>query len=370
MNATEQARFKPLYASMLRALKLQGAAEKTVDAYARAVRGTAKFFDRCPDDLSAEDLRAYFAKLLETHSWSTIKLDRCGLQFFYRQVLDQPWTWTTIVKPPRATRRPDVLTRGETLRLLGLVRKLRYRVFFVVLYRTGLRLSEGLALEVGDIDAHRLRLHVRAGKGNQDRDVPISAALLKMLRQWWTTHRHPRLLFPNPVGAPERIRQATTPLDLGGVQAAMGASVAEAGIARRITVHSLRHCFSTHRLELGLDLRALQSVLGPGQVPFPPESPGQGLPRQVVPGGAGARLARRGHAAQAMGGGLHPGRQWREGTGLLGPVSLPRRACGAEHPLRRGRPGDVSLYRQPRRQPDPDPRRGGLSLAPAATRPA
>ena len=239
MNATEQARFKPLYASMLRALKLQGAAEKTVDAYARAVRRTAKFFDRCPDDLSAEDLRVYFAKLLETHSWSTIKLDRCGLQFFYRHVLDKPWTWTTIVKPPRATRLPDVLTRAETLRLLGLVRKLRYRVFFVTLYSTGLRLSEGLALEVGDIDAHRL--HLRGGKGNKDHHVPITAALLRTLRQWWTTHRHPRLLFPNPVGAPERIRQATTPMDLGGVQAAMRAAVAEAGITRRITVHSLRH---------------------------------------------------------------------------------------------------------------------------------
>ena len=68
MNATEQARFKPLYARMLRALKLQGAAEKTVDAYARAVRRTAAFFDRCPDDLTAEDLRTYFADLLETHS--------------------------------------------------------------------------------------------------------------------------------------------------------------------------------------------------------------------------------------------------------------------------------------------------------------
>ena len=214
MNATEQARFDALYARQLRALKLQGVAEKTVDGYARAVRRTAAFFDRCPDDLTAEDLRVYFAKLLETHSWSTIKLDRCGLQFFYRHVLDKSWTWTTIVKPPRATRLPDVLTRAEVLRLLGLVRKLRYRVFFVTLYSTGLRLSEGLALAVGDIDAHHLRLHVRAGKGNKDRYVPITAALLKMLRQWWTTHRHPRLLFPNPVGGPERIRQATAPMDL------------------------------------------------------------------------------------------------------------------------------------------------------------
>jgi integrase/recombinase XerD len=262
VNATEQARFDALYARQLRALKLQGVAGKTVDGYARAVRRTAAFFDRCPDDLTAEDLRVYFAKLLETHSWSTIKLDRCGLQFFYRHVLDKSWTWTTIIKPPRATRLPDVLTRAEVLRLLGLVRKLRYRVFFVTLYSTGLRLSEGLALAVGDIDAHRLRLQVRAGKGNKDRYVPITAALLKMLRQWWTTHRHPRLLFPNPVGGPERIRQATAPMDLGGVQAAMRAAVAEAGITQRISVHSLRHCFSTHLLELGVDLRELQTILG------------------------------------------------------------------------------------------------------------
>ncbi|CAK0743330.1 hypothetical protein CCP4SC76_1330001 [Gammaproteobacteria bacterium] len=83
MNATEQARFNPLYAAMLRALKLQGKADATVDAYSRAIRRTAEFFDRCPDDLTAEDLKAYFAALLETHSWSTVKLDRCGLQFFY-----------------------------------------------------------------------------------------------------------------------------------------------------------------------------------------------------------------------------------------------------------------------------------------------
>jgi integrase/recombinase XerD len=260
VNATEQARFEPLYASMLRALKLQGVAEKTVDVYASAVRRTAQCFDRCPDDLTAEDLRSYFADLLETHSWSAIKLDRCGLQVLYRQVLDKPWTWTTIVKPPRATRLPDVRTRAETLRLLGAVRKLRYRVFVLTLYSIGLRLSEGQALEVGDIDAHRL--HLRGGKGNKDHHVPITAALLRTLRQCWTTHRHPRLLFPNPVGAPERIGQATTPMDLGGVQAALRAAVAEAKIARRITVHSLRHCFSTHMLELGVELRELQTVLG------------------------------------------------------------------------------------------------------------
>ena len=262
MNAVEQARFVPLFESMQRALKLQGKAKATKDANSRAVRRTAAYFDRCPDDLSAEELRTYFADLLKTHSWSTIKLDRCGLQFFYRHVLDRPWDWVDIVKPPRAIRLPDVLTREQTLRLLGAVYKLRYRVFFVTLYCTGLRLSEGLALAVGDIDGQRLRIHVRGGKGNKDRYVPITRALLGMLRKWWKTHENPRLLFPNPSGGGQRMRMAVTPMHAGGVQAAMRAAVADCRIGLRITVHSLRHLFSTHMLELGVDLRELQGILG------------------------------------------------------------------------------------------------------------
>ena len=262
MNAVEQARFTPLFETMHRALKLQGKAKATKDAYSRAVRRSAAYFDRCPDDLSAEELRAYFANLLETHSWSTIKLDRCGLQFFYRHVLDRPWDWVDIVKPPRVERLPDVLTRAETHRLLGAVYKLRYRVFFLTLYCTGLRLGEGLALEVGDIDGQRVRIHVRGGKGNKDRYVPVTEPLLGMLRKWWKTHENPRLLFPNPSGGAQRMHDAVTPMHAGGVQAAMRAAVADCGIRLRITVHSLRHLFSTHMLELGVDLRELQGILG------------------------------------------------------------------------------------------------------------
>jgi integrase len=262
LNSIEQARFRPLFESMQRALKLQGKAKATKDAYTRAVRRTAAYFDRCPDDLSAEELREYFADLLETHSWSTIKLDRCGLQFLYRHVLERPWDWVDIVKPPRVSRLPDVLTREQTLHLLGAVYKLRYRVFFVTLYSTGLRLSEGLGLEVGDVDGQRMRIHVRDGKGKKDRYVPITRPLLGMLRKWWKTHENPRLLFPNPSGGAPRVRAALTPMHAGGVQAAMRAAVADCGIGLRITVHSLRHLFSTHMLELGVDLRELQGILG------------------------------------------------------------------------------------------------------------
>jgi len=207
-------------------------------------------------------LHSHFAQLLETHSWSTIKLDRCGLQFFYRHVLSRPWDWVDIVKPPNTTRLPDLLTREQTHRLLDSVYRLRYRVFFLTLYSTGLRLSEGLALEVGDIDAQHMRIHVRGGKGDKDRYAPISPPLLLTLRAWWMTHRNPRLLFPNPNGGPELMSTADKPMHAGGVQAAMRKAVADCNIHLRITVHSLRHLYSTHMLELGIDLRELQVILG------------------------------------------------------------------------------------------------------------
>jgi integrase len=262
MIAIEQARFNPLYESMQRALKLQGVAAATFSAYSRAVRRTAKYFDRCPDDLTAEELKDYFASLLDTHSWSTVKLDRCGLQFFYYHVLGKQWVWVDIVKPPKEQRLPDILTRSEAHRLIDSVYKLRYRVFFVLIYSTGIRLNEGLRLEVGDIDKDRMRIHIRNGKGRKDRYVPITEELLKMLRQWWRSHRNPTLIFPNPSGGPEQMRNATRRMNAGGVQAAMRAAVGGRGIKLRITVHSLRHCFGTHMLELGVDLRELQTILG------------------------------------------------------------------------------------------------------------
>ena len=132
MNSIEQAQLDPLYAAMLRALQFQGKAEKTVEAYARANRRSADFFDRCPDDQTAEEIQTYCAALLKSHSWSTVKLDRCGLQFFYRYVLKRPWDWTGILKPPRSQSLPDVLTRElawlkrHTRRLLWLNPLLRF----------------------------------------------------------------------------------------------------------------------------------------------------------------------------------------------------------------------------------------------------
>ncbi len=263
MNVEEErARYKEQYRKLQEALVCQGLRAKTIDAYSRGVRRVASHVKRCPDNLTADELKGYFAALVESHSWSTVKLDRNGIQFYYRHVLHRPWDWVDIIKPPRPQRLPDILTVEEVFKLINTTRKLRYRVFFFTVYSLGLRLSEGLQLQVGDIDAARERVHIRSGKGDKDRSVTLPQKTLHVLRRFWATHRHPHLLFPNPGRGAQRIQAATTPMNQGGVQAAIKATINDCGIRRRITVHSLRHSCATHLLERGVDLPTIQVLLG------------------------------------------------------------------------------------------------------------
>lgn len=233
MNPSEQNRFDRQYERHLRALKLQGLSDSTIDVYARAVRRVAHRYDCCPDRLSTEQLETHFSELVKSHSWSTVKVDRNGLQFFWRHILKRDWSWLEIIKAPKVQSLPDILTLAEIEQLIAATRKLRYRVFLLTTYSMGLRLGETLALEIGDIDSQRKQVHIRRGKGHKDRLVPLPDLAYKALRTLWSKHRHPRLLFPSPVGSPERIREATTHMDRGGAQAAMKAVVTQCGIKKK-----------------------------------------------------------------------------------------------------------------------------------------
>ena len=233
MEPTEQKRFNALYEQHPRGLKLHGYSASTIDVYSRAVRRLSGHYDCVPDQLSVEQLEVYFAALVDSHSWSTVIVDRNGLQFFWKQVLKQDWQWLEIIKAPKIQSLPDILTPREVERLIGAARKLRYRVFFLTTYSMGLRLGETLALEVGDIDTETRRVHIRRGKGHKDRFVPLPDLTCNALRALWVRHRHPRLLFPNCVGSPECIRQAITHMSRGGTQKAMKVLLAECGIKKR-----------------------------------------------------------------------------------------------------------------------------------------
>ena len=260
MQTQEKTRFAALYQQHLSALKLQGKASKTIDAYARGLRRVAGYFDRCPDDLSAVELKRYFADLVDSHSWSAVRIDRCAIQFFYRYVLGRPWDWVDIVKPPQVKSLPDVLSVEEVARLINVTRALRYRTFWLVTYSMGLRLGETHRLRLGDIDAQTMQVHIRLGKGNKDRFVTLPALGLWALRQYWSSHRHPVWLFPGKAMADGRPAQGH--MDRGSTQKAFARAVRDSGIRKKVSIHSLRHSYATHLVEQGVSLRSVQMLLG------------------------------------------------------------------------------------------------------------
>jgi len=232
MTSSCESDFKQKYRAHLKHLKLKGLQPKTIEAYARAIRRIGGYFDHQIDDLSEPQLTDYFTDLLETHSWSAVKLDLYGLKFYYTQVLHKPWVNIDLIKPPKAYRLPDIVTLEETKRLVKTTHTLSYQVFYFTLYSLGLRLGEGLRLEVGDIDADRQRVHIRDAKGNKDRFVPLPAATLVLLRRFWAVHLHPVLLFPNRRGGLKAAHRALTPLDRGGVQATLRKVVQACGLKK------------------------------------------------------------------------------------------------------------------------------------------
>lgn len=233
MTTSSSAHFDRQYQTHLKHLKLKGLQPKTIDAYARAIRRMGGYFSNQIDNLSEAQLTDYFSDLIATHSWSAVKLDLYGFKFYTVHVLRKPWVMPHLIKPPKAQRLPDIVTVDEAQLLFAATRKLSYRVFYFTLYSLGLRLGEGLALKVSDIDAERRRVHIRDAKGNRDRFVPLPEATLDALRRFWQVHRHPELLFPNRHGGLKQAQRASSPLDRGGVQITLRQVALDCGLKKR-----------------------------------------------------------------------------------------------------------------------------------------
>ena len=233
MNTASSAHFDRQYQNHLKHLKLKGLQPKTIDAYSRAIRRIGDYFGHQIDRLSEPQLTDYFSDLVASHSWSTVKLDLYGLKFYYAHVLSKPWVAPGLIKPPKSQRLPDIVTVAEAKRLFAATRVVSYRVFFFTLYSLGLRLGEGLRLQVGDIDAVRGRVHIRDAKGNRDRFVPLPQATHQVLRRFWSVHRNPVLLFPSRHGGLKRAATATTPMDSGGVQTTLHKVIETCGLKKR-----------------------------------------------------------------------------------------------------------------------------------------
>jgi len=246
---------------MLDDMRLRGLAPKTQEAYVGAVRQLAAHYSKPPDKVTENQLREYFLYLhkVKCVSPSSFTIALCGIKFFYERTLRRSWPTFEWVRAPREKKLPVVLSVAEVGRLLNCVHRPRYRICLGTIYACGLRLHEGVQLQVGDIDSQRRLVHVRLGKGNKDRYVPLPQHLLGRLRVFWCTHRHPVWLFP---GASRPGQLSPAPLCESGVQRSLRAALRESGISKPATVHTLRHSYATHLLEAGVDLRVIQAYLG------------------------------------------------------------------------------------------------------------
>ncbi len=187
------------YQKSINALALNGKAGRTQEAYSRALRMLCEFYgNKEPQDISEQELEAYFLHRRSVNHWSanTLRICYCGIRFYCVQVLRRDWNLFNFLRAKSESRLPAELSREEVRAVLGCVRTAHNRAYLNTVYACGLRLQEALYLGVSDIDADRMMIHVHRGKGAKDRFVPQPKKTLATLRQHWRIHRHPRLLFP------------------------------------------------------------------------------------------------------------------------------------------------------------------------------
>lgn len=250
---TEQ--MTPMRRRMIDDMALRNMSPLTQQAYVRAVKNFSLFFRRSPAKLTFEDVRTYQLHLVSRGLQAqTINQIVCALRFLYAVTLGKPEAKTQIPLARRADILPAVLSPEEVARFLNAVAELKYRAALTTIYAAGLRASETVSLSVRDIDSGRMVIHVRQGKGAKDRYVMLSERLLVILRAYWKSERPKHWLFPGP--------DPTRPLTVRSLQRACRAAAAAAKLDKTVTVHTLRHCFATHLLEQGIDIRVIQDLLG------------------------------------------------------------------------------------------------------------
>jgi integrase/recombinase XerD len=245
---------------MIDAMKLRRFSESTQDNYVDAVAGLARHYNQSPDKIGKEKVQAYLLHLSEERklSWSSCNIVSSALRFFYGQVLcdEKMKLWI----PPRKCEKklPVILSRQEIERLFYATDNIKHRAMLMTAYGGGLRVGELVSLQVADIQSDRGMIHVRQGKGKKDRYTLLSQRLLGELRQYWKLYKPPCWLFPG--------RSLERPMRRDTVKEFYAAAKIAAGIIREGGIHTLRHCFATHLLEAGVDLRTIQMLMGHGSI--------------------------------------------------------------------------------------------------------
>jgi integrase/recombinase XerD len=255
----------PLYESMIHDMTLHGYGERTREAYARAVRQMWEFLGMAPEEITEEDLRRYFLHRKNQDRWSsaTMRIAYAGIKFFFNHTLRRDWHTLSLIRAEAERKLPVVLSIDEVRTILAQFRTPQNKAYFTVVYSCGLRLLEGLHLQVADVDSDRMLLHVHRGKGAKDRYVPLPESTLEVLRSYWKRHRNPVWLFPSLGRSGNLGPTATIPMAKQTVQGALRRVLKELPqIKKRVRVHTFRHSYATHLLEAGVNIRLVQQFLG------------------------------------------------------------------------------------------------------------
>jgi integrase/recombinase XerD len=245
---------------MLEELQRRNYSPTTIRYYLRVVENFARYFGKRPDRLTQDQIREYQVFLLQERKLqaSTVGLHIAALRFFFVKTLRRPYLQLDLPSPKRPKRLPTVLSQDEVARLIESANNLLDYAMLMTLYATGVRRAELSRLKVEDIDSQRMIVHIRQGKGNRDRDVPLTPKLLKTLREYWQWMKPKTYLFPGMVNN----WRADKPLTPKCVWLAVQDAAKRAGITKRVSPHTLRHSWATHLLENGTDLRTIQMLLG------------------------------------------------------------------------------------------------------------
>lgn len=255
---------KTLRERMSQDLQLRGMAKRTQEGYLREVRKLACYYNTPPDRLAESQVADYLLYLINDCEFApgSLRVAYSGLKFFYTYTVPRDWDVLKKLRIPKQKTLPDVLSLDELHRLIAAVRQPRNRTYFWTVYTLGLRMTEGLCLQVGDIDAQRMLIHVHRGKGAKDRFITLPESTLHILRQYWKTHRNPKLLFPQIGRAKNAASTTTRPMDPTTVQGCMKRVVRQLEFTKNISLHTLRHSVATHLFEAGVSLRWIQKFLG------------------------------------------------------------------------------------------------------------
>jgi integrase/recombinase XerD len=261
MTETTSKTTSPLRARMIEDMTVRGIGAATQRNYVRGVRDFAAFLGRPPDTATADDLRRFQLHQREQGVQpSTFNSSVSALRFFLGVTLDRPELARRLVMARQPRKLPSVLTPAEVQALLEAAPGPKAKAAMAVAYGAGLRVSEVVALKIGDVDSARMLLCVEQGKGQKDRHAMLSPQLLGILRAWWRDGRRHGVLMPGGWLFPGR--DPLAPLTARQLGRIVHAAAAGAGIEKRVSPHTLRHSFATHLLENGTDIRVIQVLLG------------------------------------------------------------------------------------------------------------